>query len=299
MMKSAWLVLVLVASLKPAMSSDTLLIKAIKADWDSMLSAPEDAIRLMKSESVATRIAELLMNGTSLKQIMKPNAKYSRLASKDSAIEVITWSVPLLSRGYTYGGIILHRKNPSPKCFILHDAKEAFPLAEHKQYSPQQWFGAVYYQMIEFRHKKQTYYILLGWDGGNYPIARKMIEVLTFNSAGEPVLGAPIFAGNKTQRKIFEYQQDVFFSLKYEKQTYYRKIWYKRKPSPQKENMIVFNRLEKERGFAAPIPILNIIDGYRWMDGKLVLIKDLDARNPENKTDASQKPVKSGLFPKD
>ncbi|MEJ5301859.1 MAG: hypothetical protein HPY80_06610 [Bacteroidales bacterium] len=299
MRKTAWLVIVFIASLKPAMSGDTLQIQAIKADWDTMLSAPDDAIRIMKSEAVARRMAELLTNGICLKQIMKPNAKYSHLASKDSAIEVITWSVPLLSQGFTYGGVILHRKNESPKCFILQNAKEALSLAELKQYSPQQWFGAVYYQMIEFRHKKQTYYILLGWDGGNFPIARKMIEVLTINSAGEPVFGAPIFAANKIQRKIFEYQQDAYFPLKYERQTYYRKIWYRRKPSPRKENMIVFNRLERERGFAAPIPILNIIDGYRWKDGKLVLMKDLDARNPEKKTDITPKPPERGLFPQD
>lgn len=301
MKKAAFLLLIFWGCIASLRGADTLLIKAFWADWDSMLNTPDDAIRLKKTVDVATRMSQLLSQGMKPGRIMKPQMKYSHLATKDSTIQVLTWSVPLLSGSYTYGGIILKQSGHLLKIYLLKDFKEAIATqAELKQTSPEQWFGAVYYQMLEFRHKKKNYYFLLGWDGGRYPVARKLIEVLTFDAEGKPLLGAQVFSGSKIYRKIFEYQQDVYFLLKYDKQTLYRKVWSSRKPLPRKEYLIVFNRLGREPGFAAPIPVINIVDAYRWNDGKLILIKDVDARNPEGKFDKEPPPTPAtGLFPKE
>ncbi len=279
------------------MGSDSTMVRKLWVDWDTMLTAPQDEVRITKTYEVASLIGEMLKQGQKTSQIMNPRMKYSHLATKDSLIQVFTWSVPLTDGSYSFGGVLLSNQKNIRQTYVLRNAKKDLPHAEMDQNSSSQWFGAVYYQLIEYKHKGNTYYILLGWDGGKYPVARKLIEVLTFNGEGEPKWGAPIFAGNKIFRKIFEYQQNTYFPLKYEKQTVYRKVWYKRKPIPRKENMIVFNRLGREPGFAAPLPVVNVVDAYIWRDGKLILLKDIDARNPEGKYDRTPAPLPAqGLY---
>ncbi len=300
MRKLAWFFLILLGGFRPLMGADTLQIKAFWADWDSMLFATNDATRLKKTQEVALRLSEMLYQGMKPGRIMKTGMKYSHLATKDSTVQIFTWSVPLLSGSYSYGGVILRQKDNLLKTYVLKDFKDAIPTqAELRQTHAENWFGAVYYQLIELEHKRKNYYLLLGWDGGKYPLARKLIEVLTFDAEENPVLGAQIFASSTNFRKIFEYQQDVFFPLKYDKQTLYRKVWYSRRPIPRTEYLIVFNRLEREPGFAAPIPVLNIVDAYHWKDGKLIIIKDIDARNAEGKFDKeTPTPPAQGLVPK-
>jgi len=297
----AWFFLILLGGFSPLMGADTLQIKAFWADWDSMLYAANDATRLKKTQEVAVNLSEMLSQGMKPGRIMKPGMKYSHLATKDSTVQIFTWSVPLLSGSYSYGGVILRQKDHVLKTYILKDFKDAIATkAELRQTTVGQWFGAVFYQLIELRHKRKNYYLLLGWDGGKYPVARKLIEVLTFDAEENPVLGAQIFASSKNFRKIFDYQQDVYFLLRYDKQTLYRKVWYSRRPVPRGEYLIVFNRLERQQGFAAPIPVLNIVDAYQWKDGKLVVIKDIDARNPEGRFDKETPPPPAkGLIPKE
>lgn len=292
-----WIILIWSAT---SMGADTLLLKAFRANWDTMLNAPTDAARINKTGEVALLLSDLLKQGLRPNQILKAGSKYSHLSTKDSSVQVISWSVPLLTGSFFYGGLILTQKNRNLQTFMLTDAKETLSRPEAVQTSAAQWFGAVYYQLIEYRHKKQDYIILLGWDGGKYPVARKLIEILTFSPAGEPVLGAQIFSDNRNFRKIFEYQRDAYFPLKYEKQTIYQRVWYRRKPVPRQQYVIVFNRLAREPGVAAPVPVLNIADAYLWRDGKLYLQKDIDARNPAGKDESAPRPQPAqGLIPRE
>ncbi|MGC8866300.1 MAG: hypothetical protein ACP5O2_11340 [Bacteroidales bacterium] len=281
-------------------AADTLAIKAIRADWDTMLHAPSDRIRIKKTEEVAHRLSELLKQGLRPGQVLKPGAKFSLLATRDSSVQIISWSVPLLTGSFYYGGLILTPKKREFQTFVLKDSKETLNRPEALQTTTAQWFGAVYYQLIEYRYKKHNYIILLGWDGGKYPLARKLIEVLTFTSAGEPLLGAQIFSDHRNFRKIFEYQKDAYFPLRYEKQKVYQRVWYSRKAIPRQYFLIVFSRLGREPGVAAPVPILNITDAYQWRNGKLYLIKDIDARNPAVKDEPATRPQPAqGLSPKE
>lgn len=292
-----WIILLCSAT---SLGSDTLRLQAVRANWDTMLNAPTDAIRIKKTGEVALQLSDLIKQGMRPGQILKTGSKYSHLSSKDSSVQVISWSVPLLTGSFFYGGLILTQKNGNLQTFILTDSKETLSRPEAVQTTAAQWFGAVYYQLIEFQHKKNDYIVLLGWDGGKYPVARKLIEILRFTPAGEPVLGAQIFSDNRNFRKIFEYQRDAYLLLKYEKQTIYQRVWYRRKPVPRQRYVIVFNRLARESGVAAPVPVLNISDAYLWRDGKLYLQKDIDARNPAGKDETAPRPQPAqGLIPRE
>lgn len=283
-----------------SMGADTLLLKAVRANWDTMLNATTDSLRIKKTSEVALQLMELVKQGLRPGQILKTGSKYSHLSTKDSTVQVLSWSVPLLTGSFYYGGLILTRKNQAVQTFILNDSRETLSRPESLQTSAAQWVGAVYYQLVEYRYKRQDYIILLGWDGGKYPVARKLIEILTFTPTGEPVLGAQIFSDHRNYRKIFEYQRDAYFPLKYEKQTIYQSVWYSRKPVARLHYVIVFNRLAREAGVAAPVPVLNIVDAYLWRDGKLFLQRDIDARNPAQKDEQvpRSQPVQ-GLIPKE
>ncbi len=83
------------------------------------------------------------------------------------------------------------------------------------------WYGALYYNIYQFKHKKKIYYTLFGFDQNDLWSNKKLLEVLTFEN-GKPVFGAPVFQFEDSTRKktvlnrfIMEYRKDATVSLNY------------------------------------------------------------------------------------
>ena len=80
-----------------------------------------------------------------------------------------------------------------------------------------EWYGCLYYDIIENKIKKDRYYTLLGWDGHNQTTTKKIIDVLKIKKKKTPVFGADIF-GNKQYRIVLDYSNKYPISLKYDEQ---------------------------------------------------------------------------------
>jgi hypothetical protein len=81
-----------------------------------------------------------------------------------------------------------------------------------------QWYGANYYKIVKTTFNKRDYYTLLGWDGADSLINRKIADVLQFKE-GKPRFGAPIFdLKRKTvfYRMVFEFNNEATMALKYD-----------------------------------------------------------------------------------
>ena len=84
---------------------------------------------------------------------------------------------------------------------VLKDTQNDIP--ENDVLKSDEWYGCLYYAVIVKTKRKKTYYTLLGWDGNNNIIARKIIDVLIFKPNNEPVLGASVFKMNRgTQKRV-------------------------------------------------------------------------------------------------
>jgi len=278
-------------------NQDTLL-----AYWQIMLRGESDSVQRVASLKVKEILSQSFTTTQCLSLKLPKEIRLSALMPTDSAFLLITPVSHAFPGGYFYDGLLVAKNTPDSKLSVypLKDKSDEIKNPETLITRPENWYGALYYQLLEFKSEKGKFYVLLGWDGGNGRIQRKIIEVLSFDDDHLPRFGDKIFDQSPKTRLIFEYASGSYFVLRYEKQHYRKKVWYKRKAVIKEEAMIVVNRLVYEPTVGANVAAANILDAYLFSDGKLILLKDIDARNPEEQNRPSPKnPPSQGLIPPD
>ncbi len=255
------------------------------------------------------------------------------LVAPDKKFRIITWMVAQGEGTYEYFGYIqsYSRKKHDYEVYQLTDMSEDMDSPETRVLDHKSWYGVIYYDVILTRYNQNSYYTLLGWDGNNSLIRRRVIEVLTLRSNGMPRFGHSLFRYNRPglKRVFFEYSSLASMNLRYEKQHYYvtkKKLFsssssnrFRRKairgrgvPTPNKEtgyrklrqgdHMIVFDHLiPREPSLANHnqyyVPEGNIVNAFVFSGGRWKYIEDIDARNPGHRYDKPGKRPKPELQP--
>ena len=213
----------------------------------------------------------------------------SALRASDGAFRLITWNVPQEDGTYRFFGRI-RLKNDGKlvgKTIALNDASASITKAGTRQSGSEEWFGALYYQIIKTKHKKSTYYTLLGWDGNTAFSNKKLVDVLMLLPNGTVKFGAPIFDDGKRLRHriFFEHAERAVMSLRYQEKT----------------GLIIFDHLapsqpslEGQYEFYAPD---FTTDAFKFEKGKWVYIKNYEARNEDEVQPINKKKPEKGLSP--
>jgi len=260
----------------------------------------------------------------------------ARLVAPDNSFRIFNWNIPRTDGTYEYYGFI-QKKNKKSNLTVIHrlkDSSDEIENPELKTLSCDNWYGAHYYKIILTKVKSKKYYTILGWDGNNLISTKKIIEILSFDSKGEPKFGYSLFKCDRRgiKRYFFEYSADVSMSLKYEEQSYdivkksprrkvkklkssntknFRSIkkdnvkYKKGKKKKEKSVMIIFDHLTpldpKCVGmYNFYVPETNVFDAFVFKNNKWRFYEDVDARNPEIPDDTDAKPKKKieyNLFP--
>lgn len=110
----------------------------------------------------------------------------------DSSFRVFTWQLYVDVEEYRYFGAI-QMSGEQSKLYVLNDASEQMDDPEYEVVGPEEWYGAVYYNLKAFDTPEGTQYLLFGFDGYRFFDKRKVVEVLRFRD-GAPVFGGPVFA---------------------------------------------------------------------------------------------------------
>ncbi len=116
----------------------------------------------------------------------------SKIYSPDSLFRIFTWQLVLPKGHFRYYGVIQMRST-KVKIFPLFD------LSDTMQYHPQltttndNWYGALYYNIISKQADKKSIYTLFGYEAADVMTRRKVVEILTFDDKGKPKFGAPLF----------------------------------------------------------------------------------------------------------
>lgn len=155
----------------------------------------------------------------------------------DSSFRIITWTIPSNDKtaadsfglpsdalqektSYTYYGAIQMNQD-SLKLFPLIDNSSKLKNAEDTVLTNKNWYGCVYYNLIQKTVDNYNYYTLIGWNGMNGLSTQKIVDVLYFSN-GQPFFGAPIFEAKKDEgikkvkRFILEFKSDAGVSLNYD-----------------------------------------------------------------------------------
>jgi len=144
----------------------------------------------------------------------------SCLKSGDNALRIYTWNLCYANGSFKYFGFIQQKDNGRINVYGLFDRRNGNTAKSDKAleyYTTSEWYGCIYYECITKKWNSRTYYTLIGWDGADNLINRKIIEVLSFSKRGIPIFEKKMFKTDRViqSRLIFEYAERATMLLRY------------------------------------------------------------------------------------
>jgi hypothetical protein len=193
----------------------------------------------------------------------------STVKSPDGNFRLFNWNIQLNNQKQHYDCWIYFSDQSIVK---LIDNERKVQNIEYLSLQSNEWFGALYFDIIPVSKKNKTVYTLLGWDGNDMFSNKKVIETLIFDKKNNPQFGTPIFNypdGKNKRRVIFQYNKDSYMSLKH---NYLRK-----------ENYIVFDHLIPTSPNLKDFPDWYVtdlsFDAFKWENNQWRYEKDFDAKS--------------------
>lgn len=150
----------------------------------------------------------------------------SKIYPKDSSFRIFTWQLQMPHGQFRYYGVIQMRSTKI-KIFPLYDMRDTLSYQTQLITSNNNWYGCLYYNIIEKQVNERPVYTLFGYEAADYVTRRKVVDVLTFDNNGKPRFGAPIFyfkyedsshvkMTDTLTRFFMEYKHDVPTVLNYD-----------------------------------------------------------------------------------
>jgi hypothetical protein len=260
----------------------------LKVMAHTIMNGENQAVKTEANNAFISTLQEVLQFERSFNYPFDSLKTISIKKSSDSKVRIYTWLLKKDNGSYQYFGFV-HYKNKSKKRYeiiTLNDNSENIRRPENEQLDNDNWYGALYYDIIYIKKKGRKYYTLLGWDGNNDISTKKIIDVMYFSGREKIKFGASIFKKGKTTTKrfIIEYNATSTISVRYE----------------EKEKRIVFDHLIPMRKDLEGLHEYYIPDGtynaLKYTNGKWELKNDVAANNPSSKNPAREKP-KMGITP--
>jgi hypothetical protein len=246
--------------------------KSLKIMGDSILNGTTDSIRTLNCTAFNLKFEELLRDSASFYYSFDSLKNVSILSSKDKKIRIFTWMLPAVQKDkYRYFGFVqtIDKKSKKVNLFKLQEENLSSEEAENTVLTVKNWFGALYYKMLENKIGSNKAFTLLGWRGNNRQTTMKLIDVLIIDN-GVLKFGSPVF---KTEhglkhRVVFEYTAQAVMSLRYN----------------EKKKMIVFDHLSPSNPdlkgkYEYYGPDMSC-DAFKFKSGKWNFFKNIEIGNP-------------------
>ncbi len=206
------------------------------------------------------------------------------LRDKDNTFRIFSWHYKASDDSYRYYGVIQKNNPKKAEYYPFFDFSNQIDSPLDTVLTNNRWYGAHYYTLLENKSKGTKFYTLLGWKAYSTNTGKKVVETLIFDKEGKPVFGFKPIIQNPIDivkdsdpvfknRIIFQFKGDATMLLRYLK----------------KEKLIIFDHLVpidiSAKGFYdAYVPDLSY-DGFKFKNGKWVLIENIKLENPPNPLD--------------
>ncbi len=280
MQKSGFLLLFLFAVLPLyetiGQQPDSIELKTLEDRISGLFSQMNEASSDKDKELINTEINGLFEEAMDIESSFRypfDSLKHvGKIITSDKKLRIYTWNLPYNNGTHKYSGYLQYNpgKNEKQLVFRLIDKSEYITSPETKILQPEDWFGALYYDVVTTKYKGLVYYTLLGFDFNDIFSAKKIVDILYFIDEYQPRFGKPVFEyENRTLcRIIFEYSARASMSLRYNKEM----------------DLIVYDHLSPSRPsyegkFQFYGPDFSY-DALKFEDGFWKVVKDIDIRNP-------------------
>ncbi len=141
------------------------------------------------------------------------------IRSDDGLVRIFSWNVQFQDLSNDYFSFILKKdkRRGDVDVIELKRQDQHIRLARNETIDKDNWYGALYYDIIDVEKRNRTFYTLLGYDFNTQRSTIKFIDVLYFTGS-TPHLGYPLFKNERERylRVLFEYSNDAIMSLRYD-----------------------------------------------------------------------------------
>ncbi len=268
-------------------------------------NAKTDNEKLNYNEKLCTLLEEALVQPKSYTYPFDSLKYMVRLVSPDNSFRIFTWYIRLRTGECEHFGFIQVFNEEKRKYSVipLIDKTKDLQNLESTVYDNEHWFGALYYKIIVNKDGTKNSYTLLGWNGSDKYISRKIIEPIVFDEhRPKAYFGGNVFLKmRKNKRFILQYNPNAVTTLQYEEQAYpmnkqnlspadrskskNSKTKSQNEVKMKKDKLIVFDYLVPEvpifEGMYQHYVPSGQIDGFIYENGRWRLIQNIDARNPK------------------
>lgn len=186
-----------------------------------VLTNQDVAVRQESSDELEAYLEKILNNKTSYDHEFSRVKGISIVQPENKAFRIFTWQVYVDKDNYQYKGFIQTQEG---KVFKLQDKSADMRTVEFSLLKPENWYGALYYNMQPFKHEGEDMYLLFGYDAFEFYNRRKIIDVLYFDGSGRPRFGKTLLEMKdgrgrmrNVKRFVMEYSSSVNVSLNYDK----------------------------------------------------------------------------------
>lgn len=126
---------------------------------------------------------------------------------------LVTWQHRVSDSLFQYGGFL---QTPL-RVTWLRDTRPFLNGSAYSVYTPDAWYGCLYYDLIPFEREGREYYILLGFHAQDGLFNTKLADVLDL-SDGKVRLGVPVFTGQERPmtRLILDYADASTVTIRYD-----------------------------------------------------------------------------------
>jgi hypothetical protein len=191
-------------------------VDSIDAIFNQIAVANCDGERLRLNNYIRSYMELILQEEDADKILLDTVGNLSVLTAPGNDLKIYTWNLYFDDGSYKYYGYLLHGTKKDKELFALEDFSND-TSCQRTFSSHKEWYGALYYKIIEKKWNSKTYYVLIGWDGADKLINRKVIETLQFTRKGLPEFGLKYFRQDRKKkgRLIYEYAENTSMLLRY------------------------------------------------------------------------------------
>jgi len=201
--------------------NDSVLVRnevSLKGMFESLSINKPAASNLETNEKIISLLDNTLRNPGSFEYPFSSLSTLGSITSSDSLIRIFTWNVQISPVKHNYYGFLQVRTEESDEIclYFLNQTSTSGEEIENLVLGPENWYGALYYQLHTGVYKGETYYTIIGLDFNDVFTNIKVVDILTI-AEGIPVFGHPLFRfpDGMKHRAVFEYSSRVVMFLRY------------------------------------------------------------------------------------
>ena len=242
-------------------------IEKINLIFEKISNEENDSVKMILNDSIRAILEDFFEDEKSFSADFQQVKYIGKISSKDNLVNIYTWNI--LLKNSVFFNCFIQQKNGKNFYF---SQKNCYKPTENQTIYTHNWYGALYYQIVPFKQKDKTFYMLAGL--GQYQPATKIkvLEVLDLQN-DTPLFGHPVFLNDgkiTRSRIVFEFDANSAMYLEYN----------------EKNKRFEFDHLSPMRiendeavSFGADMSI----DGYKQSGDYWKFFDDLNVKNKRTK----------------